>query len=57
MTTDITVDEHDQIGQRKLKLDEWRKTTQAYPNDFQRKDLAQDLVKEFDSQDHDNLEK
>ncbi|HEV2614747.1 MAG TPA: lysine--tRNA ligase [Gammaproteobacteria bacterium] len=51
------IDEHDQIGQRKLKLDEWRKSTQAYPNDFKRKDLAQNLIAQFDAHDHDQLEK
>lgn len=51
------IDEHDQIGQRKLKLDEWRKNTQAYPNDFRRKDLAQNLINQFDKEDHDSLEK
>ncbi len=57
-TTEATViDEHDQIGQRKLKLDEWRKSTQAYPNNFKRKDLAGNLVSQFDAQDHDQLEK
>ena len=51
------IDEHDQIGQRKLKLDEWRKSTQAYPNDFKRKDLARDLINKYDHEDHDGLEK
>jgi lysyl-tRNA synthetase class 2 len=54
---EIIIDEHDQIGQRKQKLDAWRKSTQAYPNDFRRKDLAQDLIKQFDHEDHDSLEK
>jgi len=54
---DAVIDEHDQIGQRKLKLDEWRKSTQAYPNDFKRKDLARDLINKYDHEDHDSLEK
>lgn len=51
------VDEHDQIGQRKQKLDLWRKTKKAYPNDFKRKDLAHNLVNKFDQYSHDELEK
>jgi len=57
ITEATVIDEHDQIGQRKQKLDEWRKVTQAYPNGFQRKDLAGNLTAQFDAQDHDQLEK
>ena len=46
--TEITLDPNEQIALRKKKLQLIRKERQAFPNDFKRKDLAQNL--------HDNHE-
>ncbi len=41
-------DENKLIAQRREKLGELREQGQAYPNDFRRKHLAQDLFKQYD---------
>ena len=49
------LDENEQISQRKAKLAEARKTGIAYPNDFYRDALSQDLHAQYDALDHDAL--
>lgn len=41
-------DEHRLIAERRRKLNEWRETGAAFPNDFRRQDLADDLQQRFD---------
>eukprot|EP00095_Tigriopus_kingsejongensis_P002002 maker-scaffold2672_size13418-snap-gene-0.0 protein:Tk02002 transcript:maker-scaffold2672_size13418-snap-gene-0.0-mRNA-1 annotation:"lysyl-trna synthetase" len=42
------VDENKLIAQRREKLNEWRETNNAYPNDFKRSHLSNALVKSYD---------
>ena len=53
--TDKPVDLNEQIQQRKTKLAELRKTAQAYPNDFVRDTLAQDIHHNYEAFDKDAL--
>jgi len=46
----------DLIAQRKSKLDELRKQGNAYPNNFRRENLAQDLHEKYQEKSHDELE-
>ncbi|OGO93766.1 MAG: lysine--tRNA ligase [Coxiella sp. RIFCSPHIGHO2_12_FULL_42_15] len=57
LTTDDTIEfnENEQIAQRKLKLMEWRQKGQAYPNQFQRDELALDLRVTYDKYDSASL--
>lgn len=48
--------ENEQIAQRRSKLKTLREGGVAYPNDFRRKDLAEELHQQFDEQTHDTLE-
>lgn len=48
-------EQNEQIAQRRLKLDALRQQGMAYPNDFRRDSLAQDLHQRFDEHDHDAL--
>ena len=50
------LDENEQIKVRKEKLSILREQGQAYPNDFQRKDLANDLHVQYDSYEKEPLE-
>ena len=45
----------DLFEQRRLKLNEWRKKGNAYPNSFRRDSLADELLKEHGSDDVDTL--
>ncbi len=58
MTTEIdnVIDEHDQIGQRKNKLNQWREKGLAFPNDFKRENLSAELHQQYDKLSHDELE-
>lgn len=47
---------HELIAQRKSKLAAWRKTHQAFPNQFKRDSLAKEIHDSFESQSHDELE-
>ncbi|EKD76995.1 MAG: Lysyl-tRNA synthetase, partial [uncultured bacterium] len=49
------LDENEQINQRKSKLKEMRARGIAYPNDFVRDTLAQDIHQNYDLFDHDAL--
>ena len=49
------VDHNEQIVQRKLKLNALREQGIAYPNDFVRDTLAQDIHHNYDMLDHDGL--
>jgi len=51
----VLQDENEQIKQRKLKLNAMRETGIAYPNDFVRDTLAQDIHANYDAFDHDAL--
>ena len=46
-TTNIEISENEQVQQRKAKLAELRGYGIAYPNDFERKDLAADLHQQY----------
>lgn len=48
--------EHDQIAQRRLKLEELRRKGNAYPNHFRRDALAADLQAQYADSEHDALE-
>lgn len=50
------VNPHELIAQRRSKLDKLREAHQAFPNDFRRDSLANDLREQFDVFDHDQLE-
>ncbi|OGO95486.1 MAG: lysine--tRNA ligase [Coxiella sp. RIFCSPHIGHO2_12_FULL_44_14] len=52
-----TIDENEQIHQRKTKLHALRQAGEAYPNDFQRDQLAQDLHSAYDAFHAEVLEK
>lgn len=54
--TQAELDENTLIAQRKSKLIELRKEGNAYPNDFQRKNLAADLFHSFASLSSEELE-
>ncbi|MFU8797697.1 MAG: amino acid--tRNA ligase-related protein, partial [Gammaproteobacteria bacterium] len=58
MSTEITseISEHDLIGQRKEKLAVLRAQGNAFPNNFHRDTLADDLHQQFGHLDHDALE-
>lgn len=49
------LDENEQIVQRKLKLNALREQGVAYPNDFVRDTVAQDIHSQYESLDHDAL--
>ena len=49
------LDENEQIVQRKLKLNALREQGIAYPNDFVRDTVAQDIHSQYESLDHDAL--
>lgn len=48
-------DEHRLIAERRRKLENWRETGEAFPNDFARKDLAGDLQTRHAGDDADAL--
>lgn len=48
--------ENEQIAERKHKLQEWRAEGQAYPNDFERKDLAKAVCTEWQEASEETLE-
>ncbi|MBP7991366.1 MAG: lysine--tRNA ligase [Rhodocyclaceae bacterium] len=49
-------DENQLITERREKLRQWRETGTAYPNDFQRENLAGKLVEHFDAKTPEELE-
>jgi len=49
-------EENEQIRQRREKLREWREKGGAYPNDFRRSALADDLHDQYGDQDKETLE-
>lgn len=51
-----TQDTHDLIEQRRQKLEEWRKTGEAYPTDFRRDALAADLLEQHNHKSEQELE-
>ena len=53
---EVEQEHNDQIAQRKMKLAALRESGQAYPNDFVRDDLAEDLHKKYDELSQDDLE-
>ena len=59
MTTEQTIphqDENQIIAERRAKLHELRKNGVAFPNDFERTNIAGDLHREYGDQTHDELE-
>lgn len=52
----IELDENTLIAQRKQKLQELRQKGNAFPNDFRRNALANDLHQKYEHLDHDQLE-
>jgi lysyl-tRNA synthetase, class II len=50
------IDENELIAQRKAKLVELRAKGQAYPNDFRRDSLAQEIHQQFNDQDNEELQ-
>ncbi len=52
---DAQLSENEQITQRKAKLAQWREEGKAYPNGFQRDELAADLHSGYDQFDADAL--
>lgn len=53
----ITADENDLLAQRRLKLDELREKGVAYPNNFYRNALANELHEQYGAQSAEELEK
>ena len=51
------IDENKYIALRREKLGQLRQSGQAYPNDFERKDFAQDLLDGYDAFSREELEK
>lgn len=49
-------DEHRLIAERRRKLDEWRAGGNAFPNDFQREDMAGDLQSQHANADAEQLQ-
>ncbi|RPI40785.1 MAG: lysine--tRNA ligase, partial [Betaproteobacteria bacterium] len=49
-------DENHVIAERRGKLKALRATGPAYPNDFQRVELAADLIEKYDGHDRDTLD-
>lgn len=52
----VELDENTLIAQRKQKLNELRQKGNAFPNDFRRDALANDLHQKYEHLDHDQLE-
>ena len=48
---EITLDPNEQIALRRKKLQLIRKERQAFPNDFKRKDLAQNILNSHEHKD------
>lgn len=55
-TVDEPIDENRLIAQRREKLAALREQGQAFPNDFEREDLAADLIKAFNHESRESLE-
>lgn len=55
-TSDVVIEENEQIAQRKAKLGQLRQQGVAYPNDFKRDHLAADLHATFDAVDTGELQ-
>ncbi len=55
-TQDLLLDENEQIAQRRAKLAELRLQGNAFPNDFHRDSLAADLMRDFNTLDHEQLD-
>ncbi len=51
-----TLSENEQIAERKHKLQEWRAEGQAYPNDFERQDLAKAVCTAWQEASEETLE-
>ena len=49
-------DENHIIAERRTKLAQWRSTGKAYPNDFVRRDMAEDISKAYSSKSTEELE-
>ena len=54
--TDMPQQSHEEVAERRAKLEALRQEGQAYPNDFKREHLAQALHDGFDSFEKETLE-